>query len=212
MSKSVIKENMPYYLESWCNLNYFFFLLVIFSIIFGAFEGNLPEVSRAALEESSHAVILSLELLGMLCFWGGLMEAAKRSGLTEKICFALLPVLGTIFPRLRKEKAALGAISMNITANMLGLGNAATPLGIAAMKELKSISAHGCTASKEMVCFVVMNTASLQILPTTVAILRMEAGANRPLDILPAVWIVSLCSLFIGICVAKFSYRGGAQK
>ncbi|MCI7139039.1 MAG: spore maturation protein A [Oscillospiraceae bacterium] len=140
------------------------------------------------------------------------MEAAKRSGLTEKICFALLPVLGTIFPRLRKEKAALGAISMNITANMLGLGNAATPLGIAAMKELKSISAHGCTASKEMVCFVVMNTASLQILPTTVAILRMEAGANRPLDILPAVWIVSLCSLFIGICVAKFSYRGGAQK
>ena len=129
---------MPYYLESWCNLNYFFFLLVIFSIIFGAFEGNLPEVSRAALEESSHAVRLSLELLGMLCFWGGLMEAAKRSGLTEKICFALLPVLGTIFPRLRKEKAALGAISMNITANMLGLGNAATPLGIAAMKELKS--------------------------------------------------------------------------
>ena len=186
----------------------FFFFAVIFSLIFGLFSGNISEVSRAALEESSHAVTLSVELLGMLCFWSGLMEAAKRSGLTDKICAALLPLLGTVFPSLRKERAALGAISMNVTANLLGLGNAATPLGIAAMKELAALSKSGGAATLEMVCFVVMNTASLQILPTTVAVLRMEAGAADPLDILPAVWIVSACSLFVGIAAAKLSFGG----
>ena len=115
-------------------MNYFFFFAAIFSLIFGFFSGNIPAVSRAALEESSHAVTLSIELLGTLCFWGGLMEAAKRSGLTDKICSALLPLLGVVFPALRQNRAALGAISMNVTANLLGLGNAATPLGIAAMK------------------------------------------------------------------------------
>ncbi len=198
--------------ESEYILNYFFFFAVFFSIIFAFFGGNIPEVSRAALEESSHAVTLSIELLGMLCFWSGLMEAAKRSGLTDKICRALLPLLGAVFPRLRGKSAALGAISMNITANMLGLGNAATPLGIAAMKELKAVSGCGSTASAEMVCFVVMNTASLQILPTTVAVLRMEAGAANPLDILPAVWTVSACSLLIGLFAAKLFYRSGAEK
>ena len=187
-------------------LNYFFFFSVIFSVAFGIFNGNLSAVSRAALEESSHAVALSIELLGMMCFWGGLTEAAKRSGLTDKICSALTPLLGLIFPRLRKNKAALGAISMNVTANMLGLGNAATPLGIAAMRELKSLSPSENTATPEMVCFVVMNTASLQILPTTVAVLRMEAGAVDPLDILPAVWAVSVCSLAVGLFAAKLGF------
>ena len=192
-------------------MSYFFFFAAIFSLIFGFFSGNIPAVSRAALKESSHAVTLSIELLGTLCFWGGLMEAAKRSGLTDKICSALLPLLGTVFPALRQNRAALGAISMNVTANLLGLGNAATPLGIAAMKELKALSKSGCAATVEMVSFVVMNTASLQILPTTVAVLRMKAGAAAPLDILPAVWIVSACSLFIGLCAAKLFFRGGAK-
>lgn len=192
-------------------MNYFFFLAVVFSLIFGFFSGNISAVSRAALEESSHAVTLSVELLGLLCFWSGLMEAAKRSGLTDKICAALLPLLGAVFPSLRKNRAALGAVSMNVTANLLGLGNAATPLGIAAMRELKAASKSGSAATAEMVCFVVMNTASLQILPTTVAVLRMEAGAAAPLDILPAVWIVSACSLFAGLCAAKLSFRSGAK-
>lgn len=143
----------------------------------------------------------------MLCFWGGVMEAADRSGLTEKIRIALMPILGIIFPRLRKNKNAMAAISMNITANMLGLGNAATPLGISAMKELKKLSSGGTAATAEMVCFVVMNTASLQILPTTVAALRVEAGAQNPLDILPAVWAVSMCSLAVGLCVAKLTFK-----
>ena len=101
---------------------------------------------------------------------------------------------------------------MNAAANFLGLGNAATPLGITAMKELHRISGFSDSATAEMVCFVVMNTASLQFLPTTVASLRLEAGNRNPLDILPAVWFVSMCSLFFGILAAKIGYRKGERK
>ena len=103
----------------------------------------------------------------------------------------------------------MGLVSMNVAANLLGLGNAATPLGIAAMKKLHALSGFSAAATKEMVCFVVMNTASLQILPTTIAVLRLEAGAEKPLDILPAVWFVSACPLFVGIAAAKIGFPKG---
>lgn len=189
----------------------FFLAAAVISIIFGLFSGNISGVSEAVLEESTHAVELSLKLLGSLCFWSGIMEIAEKSGLVEKLCLLLKPLLGMIFPALKNEKAALGAISMNAAANMLGLGNAATPFGISAMRELKRLSPSGSFATKEMVCFVVMNTASLQLLPTTVAVLRMEAGAAEPLDILPAVWFVSACSLILGIVAAKLTFSKGGK-
>ena len=186
-----------------------FFAAAVISVIFGLFNGNISAVSAAALEESTHAVELSIKLLGSLCFWSGLMEAARQSGLVSALCKVLRPFLGIIFPSLRGEEKALGAVSMNVAANLLGLGNAATPLGIAAMKELHKLSGGAFAATKEMVCFVVMNTASLQLLPTTVAVLRMEAGAEKPLDILPAVWFVSACSLAVGIAAAKLTFPKG---
>ena len=193
-------------------LGIFFLAAAVLSIIFGLLSGNMSGVSSAVLEESGHAAELSLRLLGSLCFWSGLMEVAKKSGLVEKLCFLLKPLLSLVFPALRNEKAALGAISMNVAANMLGLGNAATPFGISAMKELHKISGFGKSATKEMVCFVVMNTASLQLLPTTVAFLRSEAGSKEPLDILPAVWFVSACSLLLGIFAAKITFPKGEEK
>lgn len=189
----------------------FFFGAALVSLIFGIMSGNIAEVSAAALEESTHAVELSIKLLGSLCFWSGIMEVARKSGLVDSLCRVLRPLLGIIFPRLKNENKALGAISMNVAANLLGLGNAATPLGIAAMKELHKISGFASSATKEMVCFVVMNTASLQLLPTTVAVLRMEAGAKKPLDILPAVWFVSACSLVLGIAAAKLTFPKGEK-
>ena len=190
----------------------FFFIAVFVSTVSGKLSGKIHEVSAAALEESAHAVELSIKLLGSLCFWSGIMEIAEKSGLTEKICLIFKPLLKIIFPGLKKEKKALEAISMNAAANFLGLGNAATPLGITAMKELHRISGFSDSATMEMVCFVVMNTASLQFLPTTVASLRLEAGNRNPLDILPAVWFVSMCSLFLGIIAAKIGYRKGERK
>lgn len=190
----------------------FFFIAAAFSLAFGVLNGKLSEVSAAVLEESSHAVELSIKLLGSLCFWSGIMEVAERSGLVKAVCGFLRPILGLVFPSLKNEPKALGAVSMNVTANLLGLGNAATPLGISAMKELQKISGNTSAATTEMVCFVVMNTASLQLLPTTVATLRLEAGEKNPFDILPAVWFVSAVSLFLGISVAKIGFPKGEKR
>lgn len=190
----------------------FFFLAVVLSLISGIVNGKIAAVSAAALEESTHAVELSIKLLGSLCFWSGIMEVARRSGLVEALCEVLRPVLGLIFPRLKNETKALGTISMNVAANLIGLGNAATPLGISAMRELHKLSGFSSAATKEMVCFVVMNTASLQLIPTTVAALRLESGAENPLDILPAVWFVSALSLIIGIAAAKLTFPKGEKQ
>lgn len=190
----------------------FFFFSVIISIISGIINGKTAEVSAAALEESSHAVELSIKLLGSLCFWSGIMETARQSGIIEKLREILKPLLLLVFPRLKNEEKALGAVSMNVAANLLGLGNAATPFGISAMKELHRISGFSSAATAEMVCFVVMNTASLQLLPTTVAAIRLEHGVQNPLDILPAVWAVSLCSLLLGILAAKIGFPKGERK
>ena len=184
----------------------FFFAALVVSMIFGFATGRLDKVSAAALEESSHAVELSIKLLGSLCFWSGIMKVAEKSGMVDALRYLLMPLLKLIFPGIKNEKKALGAISMNLASNLLGLGNAATPLGISAMRELHKLSGFSSAATKEMVCFVVMNTASLQIIPTTVAALRLENGAEKPLDILPAVWLVSICSLGIGIISAKLFY------
>lgn len=192
-------------------MGFFFFAAAAASLVFGIMSGNIGNVSAAVLEESTHAAELSIKLLGSLCFWGGMIKVAEKSGLVELICNLLRPLLLLVFPKLKNEKAALGAISMNISANLLGLGNAATPLGISAMKELHRLSGFSGYATKEMVCFVVMNTASLQLLPTTVAFLRMESGVLKPLDILPAVWFVSACSLFIGITTAKVTFPKGEK-
>ena len=190
----------------------FFFFSVLLSVIFSIITGKTAEVSAAALEESSHAAELSLKLLGSLCFWSGISKVAEESGLVEKFRKFLKPALLLVFPSLKNEEKALGAISMNVAANLFGLGNAATPLGIIAMKELHKISGFSSVATKEMVCFVVMNTASLQFLPTTVAAVRLANGAENPMDILPAVWFVSACSLMLGIFAAKTFYPKGEKK
>ena len=190
----------------------FFFFSVLLSVIFSIITGKTAEVSAAALEESSHAAELSLKLLGSLCFWSGISKVAEESGLVEKFRKFLKPALLLVFPSLKNEEKALGAISMNVAANLFGLGNAATPLGIIAMKELHKISEFSSVATKEMVCFVVMNTASLQFLPTTVAAVRLANGAENPMDILPAVWFVSACSLMLGIFAAKIFYPKGEKK
>ena len=118
----------------------FFFCAMAASLIFGGVNGRMDMVSAAALEESSHAVELSIKLLGSLCFWSGILSVAEKSGIVDSLRNILMPVLKFIFPRLKNEKKAMGAISMNVASNLLGLGNAATPLGISAMKELHRIT------------------------------------------------------------------------
>ncbi len=188
-------------------MNYVFPILVIFSFVCAAFTGQMNELSASVVEGATNAVELIMRLVAMLCLWGGVMEIADSSGVTRGISRLLSPVIRLIFPRIRKEKDALEAISMNITANILGLGNAATPLGLEAMRRLQQINPDTSRASDEMIVFVVMNTAAMHIIPTTVATFRAQHGSVSPMSILPASFLTSFCALAVAIAAAKLGNR-----
>lgn len=178
-------------------------ILVGLSVIFGSITGNMSEVSNAAISGSFDAVQLSITLLGGMCLWSGVMNIAEKSGLANHISRAIYPITKRLFPGLKAGSKALGAITMNITANLLGLGNAATPLGLMAMKQLAETECCDETATPNMVTFVVLNTASITLIPTTVATLRLANGSHKPLDILPAVWAASIIALTMSILMSK---------
>lgn len=191
-------------------MNKIFAFMILCGVGAGAALGRMGQVSSALLEQCRNAVELSLSLMGSFCMWGGLMAVAQKAGLTKLLASAFSPILGRLFKELKTDGAAMQAISLNISANLLGLGNAATPLGIAAMKEMQREQRSGDKATDSMALFVVMNTASLQLIPTTTAALRAAAGAKAPMDILPAVWATSAVSLAVGVTAAKLleSRRG----
>ena len=188
-------------------MNYVFPVMIILSFVCAAVTGQMNELSASVIEGGTNAVDLILRLVSMLCLWGGVMEIADRAGVTRAISKMLSPVMRLIFPRIRREKDALEAISMNVTANILGLGNAATPLGLEAMRRLQQINPDTSKASDEMVVFVVMNTAAMHIIPTTVATLRGQYGSVSPMSILPASFLTSFCALAVAIFAAKLGNR-----
>lgn len=184
-------------------MNWIFAGLLFLSVVFALLTGRTQELTTAALNECSNAVGLCVKLLGITCLWSGIMKIADRSGLAEKISRLLSPLLRRLFPGIPEGSAASKAISMNITANLLGLGNAATPLGLQAMEELQKENHSQDTASNHMVTFLVLNTASLQLIPTTAAALRLSYGSRSPMEILPAVWLTSAAALVMGLLAVK---------
>lgn len=188
-------------------MNILWISMIFLSILYGIISGNTLEIANSIFPAVKEAVTLTLSLLGMFCFWGGITAVCEAAGLTEKIARVLSPLLNLLFPHLKKEAKAKQAISMNLTANLLGIGNAATPLGLRAMRELKHCNPNGNTASDEMVLFVILNTASLRIIPTTAALLRAEFGASNPMDILLPCLLTSLCSCLGAVFLAKFAER-----
>lgn len=173
------------------------FLLV--SVLCGSFLGNMAQVSAASMEGASKAVTVVLSLAGPMCLWCGVGELLRRSGLRNKLSILLGPVLRRLFPTLSRDPDGFSALSANVTANLLGLGNAATPMGIAACQAMNDGTG---TATNEQCRLVVLNTASIQLLPTTVAALRAGLGCKTPLDILPAVLLTSLCAVSMGLLTA----------
>lgn len=184
-------------------MNYVWPALILFSFASAIITGSVGELSAAVIESGQNAVELLLRITAMLCLWGGIAEIAEQSGAARAVGRFMKPILKLIFPRLRHEDSALEAISMNVTANILGLGNAATPLGLEAMRRLRDISPYTKTASDEMVIFVVMNTAAMRIIPTTVATLRGQYGSQNPMEIMPASVLTSLCALTAAVLAAK---------
>lgn len=188
-------------------MNIIFPVLLIFAFISAIVTGRMNELSAAVIDGAEAAVQLLMRLISMLCLWGGIMEIGDRAGLTALFSKIMYPVVSLVFPRLRKDKYVLEAISMNITANVLGLGNAATPLGLEAMRRLQTVNSDTSVASDEMVVFVVMNTAAMHIIPTTVATMRGQYGSVSPMEIMPAAFLTSFCALMSAITVAKIGNR-----
>lgn len=192
-------------------LNYIWSGMIIVSLVFGFFNGQLEAVTAAAMEGAGDAVEMCIGLLGVMCLWTGLAKIAENSGLTRGFAKLLRPITKILFPKLKKDSAAMNAIVLNMVANLLGMGNAATPLGISAMKELDKENRHKGRASNEMCVFVVVNTASIQLIPSTVIALRQMYGSQNPSEIIFPVWICSICAVVMGVIAAKlFEKRGNS--
>ena len=173
--------------------------MVALALLFGLYNGTVTQVANAAMEGAGAAVTLSITLAGVICLWSGIMEVIRQGGLSALLARLFRPVLARLFPENKDNEAAMEALSANVSANFLGLGNAATPLGIRAAAAMQ----RGKTATNDLCTLVVLNTASIQLIPATVAGVRAAAGSLSPFDILPAVWITSICSVAAGIAAAR---------
>ena len=174
--------------------------MVVVSLFFGAWTGNWDALGTAALEGAQSAVELCFAMCGVMCLWTGLMEVMNQCHLTDRLASLFRPLLKRLLPNASRDSETLAAISANLSADLLGLGNAATPLGIRAACRMS----RGCKgiASDELCLLVVINTASFQLVPTTVAAVRASYGAAAAFDIMPAVWVSSAVSLAAGIAAA----------
>jgi spore maturation protein A len=188
-------------------MNKIFGLLLVVSTIIGITSGHLEETASAVFDGASGAVTLILKIAGSMCFWCGIMEVARRAGLTRSLSFIMSPIVSLLFPHVKKNSPAHNAISMNMTANLLGLANAATPLGLKAMDELDKMPHKEGSASREMCMLVVVNTASIQLIPSTLIAMRIAAGSNAPFEIIPAVWCASVISVTGGVLMLKLLWR-----
>lgn len=178
--------------------------MVAASLLFGAATGNLGALGGAALDGARSAVELCVTMAGVMCLWTGVMEVMGQSGLSALLARAFRPLLRRLMPDAARDSETLAAISANLSANMLGLGNAATPLGIRAARLM---ARGGGTASDDLCLFVVLNTASIQLFPATVAGVRAALGADAPFDILPAVWLASGVAVVAGAAMARLLAR-----
>lgn len=179
-------------------MNYIWPLMILFSFLCAIATKNMDTLSSAVISGGTDAITLAIKLLGMICLWNGLIKIAEKSGLTKSLCRLLNPALKLLFPTLKDEDARQ-TIAMNMTANILGLDNAATPLGLKAMERLQKLNKSPLVADDNMVRFVVINTASIRIVSSTVALLRQQHGSSSPTDIIVPSVLTSLAALCCGL-------------
>ena len=175
-------------------LNIVWPIFIIISFLFAIFSGNLESLNSSIFESTSDAVNLSINLLGTMCLWNGIMNIANKTTLIEKLTRLLKPIINFLFPEMKESSEVKKEISMNMVANILGLGNAATPLGLKAMKSMQKENKNKDTLSNSMAMFIVLNTASMQLIPTTVIAIRNSLGSKNPTLIVFPVWIATICA------------------
>ena len=184
-------------------MSWIFSIMVLISVICAIVSGSGTELAAAAATGAQSGITLTLSIAGSLCLWTGVGKLLEHSGVTAMLARLIRPVLHRIFPSTQQDSSLAGYLSGNICANFLGLGNAATPMGIQAVKRM-ACHARAGRASDEMCRLIVLNTASIQLIPATVAAIRASLGCASPFDILPAVWVTSLCSAGLGITAAWY--------
>ncbi len=188
-------------------INYIWFIMIFLGILVSIFTGNGEAMSNTIISSIDSTVTFIISLVGLMCFWCGVMKVAEKSGLTEKLAKLMKPILKVIFKEAAKDEKALGAIVMNITANMMGLGNAATPFGIKAMEEMDRLNRDKGRASNDMALFLVLNAACVQLVPSTVISIRAAARSTNPgVIILPAI-ISTTVAAIVGVICAKILQR-----
>ncbi len=188
-------------------INWIWLGLIVSGVIVAAFTGRMAEVIDAAFDAAKTAVTLSIGLIGIMALWLGLMKIAEEGGAIRFIARLLRPVMTRLFPDVPAEHPAMGSMLANIAANMLGLGNSATALGLRAMQDLQSLNKGSATASNAMVTFLVINTTSVTVIPATVIALRASAGSSNPTSIIGTTIIATICSTVVGVISAKLLQR-----
>jgi spore maturation protein SpmA len=184
-------------------LNYIWLALVLLAVAIGGWNNRWKEVRDGAFDGAKTAVTIALGLIGVMALWLGVMRLAERAGLVQKIARALRPIMRRLFPDVPAEHPAMGAMLVNMAANMLGLGNAATPLGLGAMRDLESLNPHPGTATNAMCTFLAINTASVQLIPTTAIAILVAAGSARPTAIVGTALLATLCAATTAIIAVK---------
>lgn len=184
-------------------LNILWPIIILISIIYAFFSGNIESVNSSIFNVGESTVNLILTLLGTLCLWNGLMNIIVHTSLITKITVLIRPIMKFLFPDIKKDSEAYNNISMNIVSNILGLGNAATPLGLKAMQEMQKENKNKTALTNSMALFIILNTASIQLIPTTMIALRTSLGSNNPSQILLPVWGATIFAAFAGIISAK---------
>ena len=188
-------------------LNILWPIFIILSFIYGLITGKVNEINNGIFDSLSNAVELSITFLGTICLWNGIMQIAKNTTLIHKLTSMLRPLINFLFPDLKENEKVREEISMNLIANILGLGNAATPLGLKAMKTMQKENNKKDMLSNSMMMFIVLNTASLQLIPTNVIAIRSSLNSNNPTSIIIPVWIATIVALIVGIIFTKILIR-----
>ena len=184
-------------------INKIWSIFIIISFIYSIFIGNVEQLNNSIFESTASAVELSITFLGTICLWNGIMQIAQKTTLIQKLTKIFRPIINFLFPEMKHNEKAKQEISMNIIANVLGLGNAATPLGLKAMKTMQKENEKKDTLSNSMAMFIVLNTASLQIIPTTVIAIRASLESNNPSEIIFAVWGATIIAVLVGVITTK---------
>ena len=188
-------------------LNYIWLALVILAVLLGGINGKIENVTKAAIDSAGNSVTIAIGLIGVMSLWLGIMKIAEDSGLMSLVARLISPVMRRLFPDVPPDHPAMGSMMMNIAANMLGLSNAATPMGLKAMEDLEELNKDPGVATDAMCVFLTINTANVQLIPATMIGLMASAGSRQPTAIIGTTLAATFIALVTGITTAKLLQR-----